>query len=125
MLDNVFAIESNQFVTDLEVAYVDDLPCHRCAGTVLCAMRVPHSFLRTDGFEVRGARTVGLCPECDRESPVARAVIDHIVRYGEVGQANLIEIAALLAELAMRALPAELDRKLLNAAAAEFVRAAP
>ncbi|MFI6170689.1 DUF6300 family protein [Nocardia sp. NPDC051052] len=101
------------------------MPCHRCAGPVICAMRVPHSFLRADGIEVRGTRSVGLCPSCDGESRAARAVIDHLVRHGGFAQADLPEIAALLGELASRALPAELDEELLHAAAAEFVRATP
>lgn len=99
---------------DSEISYVDELPCHRCAGTLICAMRVAHSFLRADGFEVRGTRTVGLCPACDSESSVARAVMDHLVRHGDIEQADLSEIAALLSELAMQALPAELDEELLS-----------
>ncbi|MEU7141600.1 DUF6300 family protein [Nocardia sp. NPDC046473] len=108
---------------DLEIAYVDDLPCHRCAGSLICAVRVPHSFLRVDGFEVRGIRTVGLCPRCDSESSAVRAVIEHIVRHGDIVHADLLEIAALLSELAMQAIPADADEELMGAAAAEFVRA--
>lgn len=64
-------------------------------------------------------RTVGLCLFCDNESPAARAVIDHLVRHGEIAQADLPEIATLLGELAMRTLPTELGEELLSA---EFVR---
>ncbi len=88
-------------------------------------MRVPHSFVRADGFEVRGVRTVGLCPMCDNENPAVRAIFEHIARHGEPDRAAMLELAALVGEAAMRGLPEALDEELLRAAAAEFVRTTP
>ncbi|WP_225727200.1 MULTISPECIES: DUF6300 family protein [unclassified Nocardia] len=89
---------------DFEVSVVDDLPCHRCGDTLICSVRVPHSFLREDGVEVRGMRTVGLCPNCAGDNPAARVVIDHF-RAGS----RLLDIAVPLGEWLSEVLPAQVD----------------
>lgn len=61
---------------DCEFLLVKELQCHRCDGDLICSVRAPHSFLREDGSEVVGYRTVALCPECDKANPSARAVIE-------------------------------------------------
>ncbi|MFI6173850.1 DUF6300 family protein [Nocardia sp. NPDC051052] len=94
---------------DCELLLVDDLPCHRCGDTLICSVRAPHSFLREDGTEVRGTRTVGLCPNCDKGNPAARAVIDHFVGYREMAESRLPEAAMLLGEWLTEVLPAQVD----------------
>ncbi|MET8875641.1 DUF6300 family protein [Nocardia sp. NPDC004604] len=65
---------------------------------MLCALTFPHSFLRADGVEVHGVRTVGLCPVCDAENPAGRAVVSHFSNHGEVTSAHVDDVATLLRE---------------------------
>ncbi|MFF3228269.1 DUF6300 family protein [Nocardia suismassiliense] len=83
------------------------MPCHRCGDALLCAVRAPHSFLRTDGTEVSGTRTVGLCAGCDKENPAARALIDYFAGCGEV--VSEPEAATLLGDWLREVLPARID----------------
>lgn len=79
---------------DCEILLVEELLCHRCDSALICSVRTPHSFLREDGFEVGGYRTVGLCPKCDRENPSARAVINSCEEPGR-GQLSAAGAQAL------------------------------
>ncbi|MBF6330398.1 hypothetical protein IU452_18030 [Nocardia transvalensis] len=72
-------------------------------------MRAPHSFLREDGTEVRGIRTVGLCPNCDKGNPAAHAVIEHVARHREMTCSPLSELAAVLGDWLSEVLPARVD----------------
>ncbi|MFI9402151.1 DUF6300 family protein [Nocardia sp. NPDC052316] len=83
------------------------MPCHRCGEVLLCAVRAPHSFLRADGTEVRGTRTVGLCAGCDKENPAARALIDYFAGCREMAGAP--EAAILLGDWLREVLPAPID----------------
>ncbi|QBS39355.1 hypothetical protein DMB37_03670 [Nocardia sp. CS682] len=74
---------------------------------MFCAVRVPHSFLRADGTEVGGTRTVGLCADCDKENPAARALIDYFAGCGEAASAP--EAATLLGDWLREVLPARID----------------
>ncbi|WP_104476106.1 DUF6300 family protein [Actinokineospora auranticolor] len=75
---------------------VSDLTCHRCAGELVCAARVPHSFARADGHRVTGSRTVGLCPRCDRDSPAAAAVIAYFTAHGTARADTVGDLAVAL-----------------------------
>lgn len=52
-----------------------DLPCHRCGGPLLLALRVPHRIQTQDGREITGWRAVELCPRCDRDNRAAQGVL--------------------------------------------------
>ncbi|EWC61092.1 hypothetical protein UO65_3663 [Actinokineospora spheciospongiae] len=81
-----------------EVDLVAGLRCHRCTGEVVCAVRVPHSFLRADGTEVGGTRLVALCPDCDRGRAGAAPVIAYFRAHGRVVADRVEELAGLLRE---------------------------
>lgn len=82
----------------LEVVRVAVLECHRCGGSLLFSVDVPHSFRRTDGTEVPGTRTVGLCERCDRDTPPGRGLIAFFTVNPVGRDEHGAEIEALLTE---------------------------
>ncbi|MGQ0717047.1 MAG: DUF6300 family protein [Pseudonocardiales bacterium] len=72
------------------------LSCHRCLQPPLLAVRVPHSFARPDHVEVRGWRTVPLCPRCDRDDPAAQGVLAFFTVYETITEDNVRDAGAVL-----------------------------
>ncbi|MCP9624987.1 hypothetical protein FOH10_16625 [Nocardia otitidiscaviarum] len=94
---------------ECEFLLVEDLPCHRCGDSLICAVRTRSSFLREDGLEVRGFRTVGLCSNCDRLNPAARAVIDYVAGRGGMTDSSLLEFATVLSDWLSEVVPSRID----------------
>lgn len=97
-----------------DVELVPHLRCHRCSGELICSARVPHSFLRDDGVEVRGFRTVGLCPVCDQGREGAAEVLDHFREHGRVDEGRVDEVARLLRTWLGEIGPARVDTDALT-----------
>lgn len=95
-------------MTDVSVP-VEDFPCHRCGDALVLSVEIPHSFLRADGFQVHGTRNIGLCANCDRERPTARAVIDHFSESDDIAAGDMPTVAASLHEWLSEMLPARVD----------------
>ena len=82
----------------VQVETANELPCLRCGGQLLCVARVPHSFLRSDGYQVCGGRLVGLCPACDRGEPAALGLIAFFTLHSGINDYALGEAGHLIFE---------------------------
>jgi hypothetical protein len=82
---------------DIEILAAPEM-CRRCDGALLFSVQVPHSFVRPDGGEVHGRRTVPLCPRCERDVPAAQGLLAYFTVNETATTETVGDLAALLAE---------------------------
>ena len=73
-----------------------DRHCHRCENILLLAVRVPHTIENAAGTTVRGTRTVGLCPQCDRDNPAAQGVLAFFTVNDVIDDENIASAGAVV-----------------------------
>lgn len=83
-------------MNDLDVEPHPRLPCPRCGGELLFAVRVPVETERADGQSATTHRTVTLCPHCHRDDPPARGVIAFFTVHERITENTLHDAAPVI-----------------------------